>query len=138
MKIPGSSLPPQHLLFSLSVFIIDILVSLNMVSYYGFDLHFLMISNIEPIFMSLLVIPMSLKKYLFKSFVHFTYLFIYLFAFLGLHVWHMEVPRLGVESDLQLPAYTTATAMQDPSHVVYLHHRSHQCPVLNPLSKARD
>ena len=24
----------------------------------------------------------------------------------------MEVPRLGVESELQLPAYTTATAMQ--------------------------
>ena len=26
----------------------------------------------------------------------------------------MEVPRLGVELELQLPAYTTATAMQDP------------------------
>ena len=33
---------------------------------------------------------------------------------LGPHLWHMEVPRLGVESELQLPAYTTATAMQDP------------------------
>ena len=29
----------------------------------------------------------------------------------------MEVPRLGVESELQLPAYTTATAMPDPSNV---------------------
>ena len=29
-------------------------------------------------------------------------------------VWHMEVPRLGVESELQLPAYTTATAAPDP------------------------
>ena len=27
------------------------------------------------------------------------YLFIYC-AFLGLHSWHMEVPRLGVESEL--------------------------------------
>ena len=27
----------------------------------------------------------------------------------------MEVPRLGVKSELQLPAYTTATATQDPS-----------------------
>ena len=27
----------------------------------------------------------------------------------------MEVPRLGVRPELQLPAYTTATAMQDPS-----------------------
>ena len=29
----------------------------------------------------------------------------YLFSFLGPHLQHMEVPRLGVESDLQLPAY---------------------------------
>ena len=27
---------------------------------------------------------------------------------LGLHLWHMEVPRLEVESELQLPAYATA------------------------------
>ena len=33
-----------------------------------------------------------------------------------LHLWHMEVPRLGVKSELQLPAYTTATAMRDLSH----------------------
>ena len=29
----------------------------------------------------------------------------------------MEVPRLGVKSELQLPAYTTATAMWDPGHI---------------------
>ena len=34
------------------------------------------------------------------------------FCFLGPHSWHMEVPRLRVESELQLPAYTTATATQ--------------------------
>ena len=34
--------------------------------------------------------------------------FIYLFVFLGPHPAHMEVPRLGVKSELQLPAYTTA------------------------------
>ena len=28
------------------------------------------------------------------------------FCFLGLHLQHMEVPRLGAESKLQLPAYT--------------------------------
>ena len=28
---------------------------------------------------------------------------------------HMEVPRLEVELELQLPAYTTATAAQDLS-----------------------
>ena len=34
-----------------------------------------------------------------------------LFCFvLGPHSWHMEVPRLGVKSEQQLPVYTTATA----------------------------
>ena len=37
-----------------------------------------------------------------------------------------------------LPAYTTATAMTDLSHVCNLHHTSWQCQILNPLSKARD
>ena len=40
-------------------------------------------------------------------------LFFFLF-FILLYLWHMEVPRLGVESELQLPAFTTATAMPDP------------------------
>ena len=48
----------------------------------------------------------------------------------------MEVPRLGVKSELQLPAYATATP--DPSHICDLHHSSQQRPILNPLSKARD
>ena len=46
--------------------------------------------------------------------------------FLGLYPWHLEVPRLGVKSELQLPAYNNAgselclgptswlTAMPDP------------------------
>ena len=50
----------------------------------------------------------------------------------------MEVPRLGVELELQQLAYTTATAMPDPSHVCNLYHSSLQCRILNPLSKARD
>ena len=35
--------------------------------------------------------------------------------FLGPHPRHMEVPRLGIDLELWLPAYTTATAMSDPS-----------------------
>ena len=35
-------------------------------------------------------------------------------VFLELHPWHMEIIRLGIESELQLPAYTTATATPDP------------------------
>ena len=33
---------------------------------------------------------------------------------LGLHLWHMEVPRLWVKSELQRLAYATATAMLGP------------------------
>ena len=55
-----------------------------------------------------------------------------------MQVWHMEVPRLGVESELQPPAYARATATQDPSHVSDQHHSSQQHRILNPLSKARD
>ena len=50
----------------------------------------------------------------------------------------MEIPRLGVESELQLPAYLTATTTQDLSHVCDLHHSSQQHQIPNPLSGARD
>ena len=50
----------------------------------------------------------------------------------------MEVPRRGVKSELELPAYTTATAMRDLSRVCDLHHSSWQRCILNPLSEARD
>ena len=62
-----------------------------------------------------------------KSFLIFCRLFVFLFLsfkyslfllfciFLGLHLWHMEVPRLGVELELWLPAYATATATPDPT-----------------------
>ena len=50
----------------------------------------------------------------------------------------MEVPGLGVESELQLPAYTTATAMQDPNLVCDLHHSWQKHWISNPVSKARD
>ena len=36
-----------------------------------------------------------------------------IFFFLGLHLGHMEVLRLGVELELQLPVFTTARS--DPS-----------------------
>ena len=55
------------------------------------------------------------------------------------YLQHMEVLKLVVESELQLMAYTTATATRDPSHVCDdLYHSSRQCWILNPLSKARD
>ena len=50
----------------------------------------------------------------------------------------MEIPRLGVEADLQMLACPTATAMPDLHRVFNLHHSSRQHWLLNPLSKARD
>ena len=51
----------------------------------------------------------------------------------------MEVPRLGVESKLQLPVTitATATAMSHPSYVCSLHHSSWQRQILNPPIEAR-
>ena len=40
------------------------------------------------------------------------------------HMRHMEVPRLGVESELKLLAYATASAAPDTNHVCDLHHSS--------------
>ena len=50
----------------------------------------------------------------------------------------MEVPRLGVDLELQLLAYAMATATLNPSCVCDLHHSSWQCQILNPLRKAKD
>ena len=50
----------------------------------------------------------------------------------------MGVLRLRVKLELQLPAYTPATAMPDLSHVCDLHHSSRQRWILNPLSEAQD
>ena len=50
----------------------------------------------------------------------------------------MEIPTLGVKSELQPPAYITATAMPGPSCICDLYHSSWQCQMLNPLSKVRD
>ena len=50
----------------------------------------------------------------------------------------MEVPRLGIESELQPLAYTTATATQDLNCICDLHHSSQQYQMVNPLSEARD
>ena len=72
------------------------------------------------------------RQYLFILFVH-----LFVFCLLGAALQHMKF-RLGVKSELQLPAYTTATAMPDLSHVCDLHHSSWQCWILNPLSGTRD
>ena len=54
----------------------------------------------------------------------------WIICLLGPHQQHMEVPSLGLESELELLAYTTAKATWDPSWVCNLHP--------DPLSKDRD
>ena len=62
--------------------------------------------------------------------------FLFSQCFLGPNPRHMEVPRLGVKSELQLPAYTTATATWNPGRIC--DHSSRQLQILNPLREARD
>ena len=60
----------------------------------------------------------------------FLFFFFFFFVGSGAHPQPMEVPSLGVQSELQLLAYTTATATPDPSHVCALHHSSKQYRIL--------
>ena len=64
--------------------------------------------------------------------------FIYLYSLFMVAPTAYNVPRLGVELELQLPTYTTAIAMWDPSCVCDLHQSSQQHRILNLLSKVRD
>ena len=64
------------------------------------------------------------------------YIYIYFFSFLRLNVWHMDVPSLGVKSELQLRAYTHSNAGSKP--VCDPHYSSWQHQVPNPLIEARD
>ena len=50
----------------------------------------------------------------------------------------MEVPKLGVKSELEMPAYATDTAMPDLSCICDLCCSFQQHQILNPLSEARD
>ena len=83
-----------------------------------------------------------MKEYRSDSDLHFIIiLFIYLFIFSFL--FRAALTAYGsswarAESELQLRAYTTATAMRDLSHVCNLDHSSQHRQILNPLSKPRD
>ena len=50
----------------------------------------------------------------------------------------MEGPRLGVKSELQLLACTTATNTMGPSRICHLRHSLQQHRILNPLREDRD
>ena len=79
-------------------------------------------------------LPQKIPRTFFFNLIFF---FVFL-RFLGPLLQHIEVPRLGVQSEVQPPAYTRATATRDPSRVCNLHHSSQQHWILNPLREARD
>ena len=60
----------------------------------------------------------------------------FVFLHFGLHPQHMEVPGLGVESELQKPA--TATVTLNPSHICDLCLNLQQGRTFNPQSEAKN
>ena len=71
--------------------------------------------------------------------IPYVIIFFFFFFFLGPHLWRMEVSGLGVESELQLLAYVTATATECPSYICNLHTTAHHnTGSFNPRSEARD
>ena len=93
-------------------------------------------------------ISICIWKIYIYSFGHNIYIYMYVctigilftifFFFLGLYLRNMDVPRLGVESELQLPALQLQPQQWDLNHICDLCHCSQQCWILNPLSEARD
>ena len=72
-------------------------------------------------------------------FVLFFFIFYeFVFCLFRAAPWHVEFPRLGAESELQLSAYATSTAMPDLNRICDLHHSSRQHQILNSLGEARD
>ena len=85
------------------------------------------LTHVEP--------PEKSKKAFFFKFLNF--FFFFFFWFLGLHPWHMEIPRLGIQSELHLLAYTAVRATWDPSHICDIHHSSPQGQIPDSLRRAR-
>ena len=76
--------------------------------------------------------PEHLSAAIFKKPFHF------FFSFLQLHLRHVAVPELELKSELQLPAYATATATRDLSHICNLCCSLWQHRILNLLIKGKD
>ena len=67
------------------------------------------------------------------------YFIFFLFYFIFLHFRAALAAYGGSQArDLQMLAYTTATAMQDLSYICNLPHGSQQHRIIDPLSKTRD
>ena len=69
---------------------------------------------------------------------HLIHIFLFFSFFLGPAPVAFGSSQARGQIGVQLPVYTTATAMQDPSHVCDLYHILRQYWILNPLNDARD
>ena len=67
-----------------------------------------------------------------------TLIFLLFFFSSSQHLKYLEIPRLGIQLEWQLPTYTTAMATSDLSQICDLCHNSWQHQILSPLSEARD
>ena len=76
------------------------------------------------------------------KFFYFIFLFSTFYFYFFCLFWATPVVcgsfQLGVELELQLLAYATATTRPDPSRLFDLHQSSQQCQILNPLSEVKD
>ena len=94
----------------------------------------------RPILSKAFLVPLQVTSILMLCtlFTELTPTCFFFFDFLGPLMFHMELPRLRVDSELQLPAYTTATARQDLSQVFDLHPSTRPRWIPNPLIESRD
>ena len=65
----------------------------------------------DSIILSLLSLVSKRQSHIINSTISLSFFFFFFFfCFLGPYPWHIEVPRLGVKSELQLPPHTTVYA----------------------------
>ena len=69
---------------------------------------------------------------------HMFYFMLFSFFFFRFTPLAYGGSQARIKSELQLPAYTTDTAMRNLSRICNLHHSSRQCQILNLLSEPRD
>ena len=68
---------------------------------------------------------------------HYSFFFFFSFLFLGLLLWHTEVPGLGDKSELQPQVYPTAPATPDPSLIGDLPCSVRQRQILKPTEEGQ-
>ena len=114
MRVPVTPHHHQHLMSVLRILVIKVGVSWYLVLLFCISPVTYDIDIFSYLVYHLYVFFGKVSVQVFGSFVnwvvHFLFLFFVFFICLGPHPQHMEVLRLGAESELQLLAYTTATA----------------------------